>query len=324
MLNPEASVKAALFRLLDHRLRGALAAAFGDEFGRTGPGGGGSQRMLSRHGQEGHAKQRIRPCGENLNLSHISHWGIEREAHPRPLAAANPIGLHQLHPLGPAVERVQALQQIGRVFGDGEEPLDELLLLHRRAGAPAPAIDHLLIGQHGAIDGVPIHPALTLLHQAGLEEVQKQRLLLAVIFRVAGGEFAAPIQAEAHALQLGPHIGDIGIGPLAGMNAPLARRILGRQAKGVPTHGMHDHMPAGAFVARHHIAQRVVAHMPHMDLARGVGEHFQHVVFRHARRRHIGHREDGVAVPCLLPARLGSGEIITGGVGRDLVHDGLR
>ncbi len=42
--------------------------------------------------------------------------------------------------------------------------------------------------------------------------------------------------------------------------------------------------PARPLVARHHVAQRVVAHMPHVDLAAGVGEHLQHVVFRPAVR----------------------------------------
>ena len=64
-------------------------------------------------------------------------------------------------------------------------------------------------------------------------------------------------------------------------------------------------MPPRAFVARHHIAQRVVTHMAHMDLAAGVGEHLQHIVFLRALRRHIRHHKTGAIPPGLLPARLG-------------------
>ena len=34
------------------------------------------------------------------------------------------------------------------------------------------------------------------------------------------------------------------------------------------------------FVTRNHVAHGVVPHVPHVDTARRIGEHFQHVVFR--------------------------------------------
>ena len=44
--------------------------------------------------------------------------------------------------------------------GDLEEPLVELALLDQRARAPAAAVDHLLVGEHGLVDRVPVDRAL--------------------------------------------------------------------------------------------------------------------------------------------------------------------
>ena len=132
-----------------------------------------------------------------------------------------------------------------------------------------------------------------------------------VIFHIAGCEFPRPIQGKPHALQFRAHIGDIVIGPFGGVDAALPRRVFRRQAKSIPSHGMHHQMPPRALVARHHITERIIAHMPHMDLAAGVGEHLKHIVFLRADRRHIGHHKTGAILPCLLPARLGTREIIT-------------
>ena len=119
------------------------------------------------------------------------------EGQPRALAAADPLRLHQPHALGPAIQRIERVQQFLRIVGDLQEPLAELLLLHQRAGPPAAAVDHLLVRQHGAIDRVPVDPALLALHQAGAQEIQEQLLLMAVIFADRRWRTRAPIRATA-------------------------------------------------------------------------------------------------------------------------------
>ena len=99
------------------------------------------------------------------------------------------------------------------------------------------------------------------------------------------------------------------------MHAAVARRVLRRQAEGVPAHGVHDLEAAGALVARHHVAQRVVADVPHVYLAAGVGEHLQHVVLGPPARRQVLGAEAPGRVPGGLPARLGRGEVVGGGIG---------
>ena len=273
--------------------------------------------MLRRQRQERHAEQRVGARGVDLDALEGSLGPIEREGQPRALAAADPVRLHQPHALGPAIQRVQRRQQFLGIVGDLEEPLAELLLLDQRAGAPAAAVDHLLVGQHGAVDRVPVDPALLALDQAGAQEIQKQLLLVAVIFRIAGGELALPVERQAHALQLGAHGGDVVPCPLRRMDAALARRVLRRQAERVPAHRMQHGEPARPLVARHHVAQRIVAHMAHVDVPAGVREHLQHVVFRLVVRRHVGDAETAALRPGALPARFGLAEVIARHIGRD-------
>ncbi|MNV97749.1 hypothetical protein D3C71_1929100 [compost metagenome] len=66
---------------------------------------------------------------------------------------------------------------------------------------------------------------------------------------------------------------------------------------------------AGAFVARYHVTHGVVAHVAHVDAARGIGEHLEHIVL-FARIVVLG-LEDFVLVPFLLPTGLGITRIVS-------------
>ena len=63
------------------------------------------------------------------------------------------------------------------------------------------------------------------------------------------------------------------------MNAALHGCILRRHAERVPAHGVQNIVALGPLVARHHIAHGVIPHMAHVDAARGIGEHFEDVIF---------------------------------------------
>ena len=97
---------------------------------------------------------------------------------------------------------VEAVEQLLGEIGDLQEPLVELAPLDRRARAPAAPVDHLLVGEHGHVDRVPIDLALLAVDEARLEQIEEQRLLVPVISGVAGGELAAPVEREAEPLQL--------------------------------------------------------------------------------------------------------------------------
>jgi hypothetical protein len=85
---------------------------------------------------------------------------------------------------------------------------------------------------------------------------------------IAGGEFARPIQRQAHHLELSRMARCFRKSSRAGY-ALVARRIFRRQAERVPAHGMQHIVPLGAAEAGDDIAHGVVAHMPHMDAPRG-------------------------------------------------------
>ena len=123
-----------------------------------------------------------------------------------------------------------------------------------------------------------------------------------VVFRMAGRDLTRPIVAEAHALQLRPHRRDVFEGPVGGMDVGVDRRVLGWQAERVPTHRMQHVEALGAAIAGDEIAHRIIAHMPDMQLARRVREHFEDVIFR--PRRILARRERAALLPDPLPFRL--------------------
>src|SRR5439155_20510014 len=78
------------------------------------------------------------------------------------LAAPNPVGLHQLDPLRPAVELAEIVEEALGIGGDLEEPLLQLFLRRLGAAAPADAIDDLLVGEHGVVLRAPVDRGLLL------------------------------------------------------------------------------------------------------------------------------------------------------------------
>ncbi len=198
-------------------------------------------------------------------------------------------------------------EQVLRERSNLQEPLVELALLHLRARSPALAVDHLFIGEHGHVDRVPVDLALAAIDQPRFEQVDEQRLLVAVVFRIAGGEFAAPVEREAQLLQLPLHRGDIGVGPAGGVDALFHRRVLGGHAEGVPAHRMQHFVALHLAEPGQHVAHGVIADMADVDAPAGIGEHLQHVALGLAAG---GIRlETAGFIPGALPAPVGDGRI---------------
>ncbi len=298
----QAGVVALLLGALDRLLAGAQLGAGLNEGGqvRVLRGAGGGQRMIGRDRHEAGAEQRVGAGREDLERLGLA---IDREADQSALGAADPVLLHPPDLVRPALQLGQAGQQLVAIGGDLQEPLRQLAPLDQRPRAPATAIDHLLIGEHGLIDRVPIDRRLLAIDQAGLEKVEEHRLLVPVVVRIASRQLARPVERQAHAFELVAHLRDVGIGPGGGMHALGHGGILGRQAEGVPAHRMEHVEALGALEAGDHVAQRVVAHMAHMDPARGVGKHLEHVIFRAGG---LEPSDEGLAlVPDRLPLGLG-------------------
>src|SRR5216683_4847510 len=309
MAHGEAGGHALLLLSREFRFDGRTALAFLDERREFGLAacGMGRERMFRRHRAEGHSHERIRPRGKRMQ--HAGTADVVRKSQPHAHALADPIGLHGAHALRPSRHVLQGIEQILGISRDLEVVHRNFALLDGRAGAPAAAIDHLLVGEHGLIDGIPIdHPCL-LVGNAHFQHAQKQPLVPTVVLRSAGGEFSAPIQGEPQGFELSLHVGDIVEGPLRGRHLVRHGRIFGGQPEGVPTHGLQHVSSVHAHESREYVADGVIAHMPHVQEAAWIGEHGQAIIL-FAGTVFFGF-ETALSIPITLGVRLDGGRFVS-------------
>ena len=85
----------------------------------------------------------------------------------------------------------------------------------------------------------------------------------------------------------------------------LDRGVLGRQAERVEAHRPQHRVAVAAAEVRDDVAEHVVADVPHVQLARGVREHLEHVRLLarvgRAGLAGVGDVEGAALVPDLLP-----------------------
>ena len=232
--------------------------------------------MFGRNGHIGRAQQRVGAGGEDFQGAAAVG---KREADLKPLRAPDPVALHGLDRLRPLVHAIQLIEQLVGIGGDAQEPLWDLTTLYRRAGAPATAVDDLLIGEHGLIDRIPVHHRRGAVDQALLVELGEEPLLPAVVLGVTGGELTAPVVGKAQALQLAAHVVDVRARPTCRRHIVLDGGILGRQPESVPAHGLQHVLTLHALIAGNHITDGVVAHMAHVQPPARVGKHAQAIEF---------------------------------------------
>ncbi len=189
--------------------------------------------------------------GRVVQTSSSRRRSVSWKRNCRPRRLADPVLLHQLHLVRASarVYRSPSSSSCGEV-GDLEEPLAELALLDQRARAPAVPVDHLLVGEHGLVDRVPVNRRFLAVDEPCFVEVEEQRLLVPVIFGIAGRELSGPVEREAQPLHLGLHVGDVLVGPRRRVDALFHRRVLGQHAERVPPHWVEDLVPGHAPEAR--------------------------------------------------------------------------
>ena len=154
------------------------------------------QRMLRRHRAERDPHDGVGTRGEHIHAAiadqlpgAVADIVGERKAHT--LTLANPVILHQLDALGPTRQAgADMVQQLLRVVGDLEVVARDLALFHHRTGAPALAIDHLLVGQHGLVHRIPVDDLGFAVRDALVQHLQEQPLVPLVVARVASGHLA--------------------------------------------------------------------------------------------------------------------------------------
>ena len=235
-----------------------------------------SESMLRCHRAERHAHERIRACRKRMQ--HALAVGAEtgdvvRKPEPHSLALAYPIGLHGAHAVRPPRHMPQSIEQILGIVRDLQVIHRDFAFLDRRAGAPAAAVDHLLVREHGLIHRIPIdHPGLQV-GNALFQHAQEQPLIPAIILRTAGGDLPAPIQGEPQGFELRFHGGDVVESPFRRRHPVRHGGVLGGQPEGIPPHGLQHILAVHAHESRKDVADGVVAHMPHVQAAAWIGEH---------------------------------------------------
>ena len=276
-------------------------------------GKAGHERMLRRQQDERRPEDGVDAGREDLNLDRVPRLGprgLDREPDQRPLGAPNPVPLHRQHLGGPLFEPLDAVEQPVGILGDAQEPLLEIPRLDPRSAAPAPPFDHLLIGQHGGAAGAPVNRRPAPVGQAALEHPQEQPLVPPVVAGLAGRELAIPGIADAEALQLPLHMGDVVEGPGLGVRPVLDGGVLGGKTEGVPAERMQDVEPPHPLHAGNDVPDHVVADVSDVRVPRRIGEHDEAVVLRAPRR--FGRLEGARIGPAPLPLLLDGLRIVVG------------
>ena len=163
------------------------------------------------------------------------------------------------------------------VVGDAEEPLRQLLGLHRGVAALACAFHDLLVGKDGLTRGAPVDRGFFLVGQPLLVELEEQPLGPLVVFGTRGHHLASPVDGDAQAPKLPVDGGDRFFGENGRRFAGLYRHVLGVEPEGVIPHGMKHPLPLMPPEAGDDVAHGVVLDVPHVRAARRVGKHLEDV-----------------------------------------------
>ena len=129
---------------------------------------------------------------------------------------------------------------------------------------------------------------------------------------VDGGEGTTVVEAQAHAVQLAAHVGNVLFGGDARMLAGLHGILLGRQAEGVVAHGVQHILALHAVVAADHVGGEVAQRVADVQaLAGRVREHVHREIGRAAFgvmalavlqvAVDVGGPEGAFVIPDLLP-----------------------
>ena len=229
--------------------------------------------MLGREHEERRAEQRVRTRRED---GHVLVELLDPEGHLGALRAADPVALHRQHTVRPVELRHVVEEPVGEV-GDLEHPLLEVPRLDLVAAALAVAVDHLLVREHGLVERAPLHGRRLPVGEPLAVQLQEEPLRPAVVLRLVGRDLARPVDRPPHALDLRADRGDVPVGHLARMAALADRGVLGGQPERVVAHRPKHREAVPAADVRDDVAERVVQDVPHVQLARGVGQHLEHV-----------------------------------------------
>ena len=185
------------------------------------------------------------------------------------VAAAEDVALGGERELVPVLQLLGVAVVLLEVGRDPQEPGRAADQPHLVVAAPAAAVLDLDRGQRRLAGVAPVDGGVVAVDQPRLEQGQEQPLRPAVLTLVGAVEDTVVVEGEAEPFHLPEHalaaLGD----PVGRRLAALDRRQLGRQAEGVEAEAEQDGVAAGAAVTGVGVADRVVAHVAHVQVARG-------------------------------------------------------
>ncbi len=234
-------------------------------------------RVFRRKAQKSCTEKGIRPCGKDLyDLIGIGH----RKTDDCAVTLSYPVFLHGRNTLRPPGKFSAIFKDLLSIVGDFQKPAVHFPDGHLILGVtPAAAIFHLLICKDALAFFTPVDVGPFFIGKSLFIHLKEYQLFPPVIARIARSQFTIPVITETHGLKLRLHGLYVIIGPLGRMRVIFNGGIFSGQSKCVPSHGMKHVFAAHPFVSRDHISYGVVAHMTHVDLARGIRKHLKQVVF---------------------------------------------
>ena len=192
--------------------------------------------MLGRHDHEGNAKERVRPCGIDLDLL---IYAVEGEIYKSAGGLADPVDLLQLDVLG-IIHIIQALQQLFGIVGDPQIPdhlgqLDDIAVADIALTALA-----VLIGQNDLAVRAVIDQRLVTEYQTVLIELEENPLgpVIIILIRCINGP--VPVKGKAYFSELVREFLNIDIRNDTGMCIGLDRVVLCGQTESVEADGEQD------------------------------------------------------------------------------------
>lgn len=226
-----------------------------------------------------------RARSEDGNLTLVARDGVtlgiaQGEIDLGALGAPDPVRLHLLDALGPTGQLLEVIEELLGVLGDLDVPLLEVALLHLRVAAPAAALGHLLVGEHGLARGAPVDWVLLAIHQAALPQLLEDPLAPAVVIGAAGLHETVHVVGEAHTLHGGEGLVHVLVRPSRRLGVVLDGGVLGGQAEGVEADGMQHVVAAHTSLTGHGVADGVVARVPHVQVTGRIREHLEDVLLR--------------------------------------------
>ena len=138
---------------------------------------------------------------------------------------------------------------------------------------PTSALLYLLVCQNRLAIWTPIYRICLAIRQPALIHLNEKPLPPPVVFRRCRDQLAAPIIRKPHALKTRLLRGDIFKSPLCRLRIVLYGSVFCRQPKSVPANWVQHLKALHVQISRVHIANRVVADMPHVQIPTWIRKH---------------------------------------------------